>query len=157
MSKGLLVPDELVLELFQQRLSQPDAKNGAIFDGYPRTVAQAEALDQLLAAARPQGRLVVASIEVALPEMIERIVLRRTCEVVDRFTTCATIRRPRRSVAAAAVSSFSATTTPKKWCASATRSTWPRQRRCSSTTRRARCWSEVVNGVGEARRSDERA
>lgn len=79
MSKGLLVPDALVLELFAQRLAQPDAKNGAIFDGYPRTVPQAEALDQLLADA---GRKVdrVASIEVDLPEMIERIVLRRTCE-----------------------------------------------------------------------------
>src|SRR3954447_5672004 len=80
MSKGLLVPDDLVLALFQERLIQPDAKNGAIFDGYPRTVAQAEALDLVLRAA---GRKVdrVASIEVALPEMIERIVHRRTCEV----------------------------------------------------------------------------
>jgi adenylate kinase len=80
MSKGLLVPDEMVLELFEQRLNQPDAKNGAIFDGYPRTVAQAEALDKLLAAS---GRKVdrVASIEVGLSEMIDRIVHRRTCEV----------------------------------------------------------------------------
>src|SRR5690606_33287536 len=77
MSKGLLVPDELVLQLFGQRLAQPDAKNGAIFDGYPRTVPQAEALDELLADA---GRKVdaVVSIEVALPEMIERIVHRRS-------------------------------------------------------------------------------
>ena len=84
MSKGLLVPDELVLELFQQRLGQPDAKNGAIFDGYPRTVPQAEALDQLLGKA---GRKVdvVASIEVGLPEMIERIALRRTCEVCGQI------------------------------------------------------------------------
>src|SRR5690349_16440762 len=51
MSKGLLVPDELVLELIAQRLAQPDAKNGVIFDGYPRTVPQAQALDQLLAQA----------------------------------------------------------------------------------------------------------
>ena len=79
MSKGALVPDALVLELFAQRLAQPDAKNGAIFDGYPRTVAQAEALDALLARA---GRKVdrVASIEVGMPEMIDRIVDRRTCE-----------------------------------------------------------------------------
>lgn len=79
MSKGLLVPDSLVLELFKQRLGQPDAKNGAIFDGYPRTVPQAEALDGLLAEA---GRKVdrVVSIEVALGEMIERIVHRRSCE-----------------------------------------------------------------------------
>lgn len=79
MSKGLLVPDALVLELLRQRLAQPDAKNGVIFDGYPRTVPQAEALDTMLAAA---GRKVdvVASIEVSLAEMIERVVHRRTCE-----------------------------------------------------------------------------
>jgi len=79
MAKGLLVPDGLVLELFAQRVTKPDAKNGVILDGYPRTVAQAEALDQLLG---KLGRKVdrVASIEVGLADMIERIVLRRTCE-----------------------------------------------------------------------------
>jgi len=79
MSKGLLVPDSLVLELFGNRLAQPDAKNGAIFDGYPRTVAQAQSLDELLAKA---GRKVdhVVSLKVNLAEMIERIALRRTCE-----------------------------------------------------------------------------
>lgn len=84
MSKGLLVPDDLVLELIDQRLAQPDAKNGVIFDGYPRTVPQAQALDQLLAKA---GRKIdrVASIEVALPEMIERIVHRRSCEACGQI------------------------------------------------------------------------
>ena len=79
MSKGLLVPDGLVLELLTQRLAQPDAKKGVIFDGYPRTVPQAEALDTMLEAA---GRKVdvVASIEVSLSEMIERVVHRRTCD-----------------------------------------------------------------------------
>lgn len=79
MSKGLLVPDDLVLALFRQRLAQPDAKNGAIFDGYPRTVPQAEALDRVLAEA---GRAVdhVVSLEVPLEEMIERVVHRRSCE-----------------------------------------------------------------------------
>lgn len=79
MSKGLLVPDELVLELFGQRLEKPDAKSGAIFDGYPRTVGQAQALDKVLAA---RGRKIdfVVSMEVALNEMIDRVVLRRTCE-----------------------------------------------------------------------------
>ena len=48
MSAGKLVPDSLVLDLINKRLTQDDAKNGAIFDGYPRTVAQAEALDALL-------------------------------------------------------------------------------------------------------------
>jgi adenylate kinase len=79
MSQGLLVPDELTLTLLKNRLTAPDAKNGAIFDGYPRTVPQAQALDKLLA---DQGRKidVVVSMEVPLSEMIERVVLRRTCE-----------------------------------------------------------------------------
>jgi adenylate kinase len=79
MSQGLLVPDALVLELFEKRLRQPDARNGAILDGYPRTVAQAKALDTLL---ELLGRRIdsVVSIEVSLDEMIERIVHRRTCE-----------------------------------------------------------------------------
>jgi adenylate kinase len=68
-----------VLELIAQRLAEPDAKNGVIFDGYPRTVAQAEALDQLLAKGGRQVD-VVASIEVSLQEMIDRVVYRRVCE-----------------------------------------------------------------------------
>src|SRR5690242_9164796 len=79
MAKGLLVPDEMVLTLIDQRLAQPDAKNGVIFDGYPRTVAQAEALDALLAKSGRQVD-VVASIEVPLQEMIDRVVHRRVCE-----------------------------------------------------------------------------
>jgi adenylate kinase len=79
MSKGLLVPDSLVLELFKQRLNREDAKNGAIFDGYPRTVPQAEALDQILETAKRKVGC-VASIEVPLAEMIERVVYRRSCE-----------------------------------------------------------------------------
>lgn len=79
MSQGLLVPDELTLELLEQRLLKPDATQGAIFDGYPRTVPQAQALDALLA---KQGRKidVVVSMEVPLDEMIERVVHRRSCE-----------------------------------------------------------------------------
>jgi adenylate kinase len=49
MSAGKLVPDSLVLDLIKNRLARADAKNGAIFDGYPRTVEQAEALDLMLA------------------------------------------------------------------------------------------------------------
>ena len=48
MSKGALVPDAMVLELMEKRLRQDDASEGAIFDGYPRTVEQAEALHGLL-------------------------------------------------------------------------------------------------------------
>lgn len=79
MSKGLLVPDELVAELLGNRLSAADAKNGAIFDGYPRTVPQAEALGAILKALGRKVDLVV-SIEVPLAEMIDRAVGRRVCE-----------------------------------------------------------------------------
>lgn len=45
--KGLLVPDEIVIEVVKQRLSQPDCQKGFILDGFPRTLKQAEALDQI--------------------------------------------------------------------------------------------------------------
>jgi adenylate kinase len=79
MTKGLLVPDELVLELLAKRLTQADAAKGALFDGYPRTIPQAEALDKLLATKTRKIDTVI-SIEVSLQEMIDRIVGRRSCE-----------------------------------------------------------------------------
>lgn len=78
MSAGKLVPDNLVLDLIKTRLTEGDAKNGAIFDGYPRTVAQAQALDSLL---HELGRQIdrVVSLEVPLDEIIERVTGRRVC------------------------------------------------------------------------------
>jgi adenylate kinase len=49
MAAGELVSDEIVIGVVADRLDQPDARSGVIFDGFPRTVAQAEALDRLLA------------------------------------------------------------------------------------------------------------
>src|SRR5580658_11043790 len=49
MERGELVSDEIVVELIEQRLPEADAAGGAIFDGFPRTIAQAEALDEMLA------------------------------------------------------------------------------------------------------------
>ena len=46
---GALVPDELIVEVIRERLSQPDAQSGFVLDGFPRTIGQAEALDTLLA------------------------------------------------------------------------------------------------------------
>ena len=78
MSAGKLVPDELVIELMEKRLTQSDAKSGAIFDGYPRTVAQAKSLDALLA---KLGRKVdrVVSMEISLDTIVDRVVGRRVC------------------------------------------------------------------------------
>lgn len=78
MSKGLLVPDELVIELFEGRLGRPDAAGGAIFDGFPRTVPQAEALDAMLA---KSGRQIdrVLSLEVPEGSIVDRISGRRVC------------------------------------------------------------------------------
>lgn len=78
MSAGKLVPDDLVIELIRKRLSQEDAQGGAIFDGFPRTVPQAEALDALLSS---MGRKIerVIALEVPLENIVERVVGRRVC------------------------------------------------------------------------------
>ena len=80
MSQGLLVPDALVIELLRARLSRDDAKKGAIFDGYPRTVDQAKALDAMLA---EMGRGIERVIALEVPEdaIVDRISGRRSCEV----------------------------------------------------------------------------
>ena len=49
MDKGALVPDETVIGIIAERYDQPDCAHGAVFDGFPRTIAQAEALDRMLA------------------------------------------------------------------------------------------------------------
>ena len=78
MEAGELVSDAIVSALIGERLDKPDSAAGAIFDGYPRTAAQADALDGLLEA---RGRTLDYVIELQVDEdaLIERIVGRYTC------------------------------------------------------------------------------
>jgi adenylate kinase len=59
MARGELVPDETVIRIIAERYDQPDCKNGAVFDGFPRTIPQAEALDAMLAERRRKIDLVL--------------------------------------------------------------------------------------------------
>jgi len=72
MARGDLVPDEVVVEIISDRVDEPDCKNGFILDGFPRTVAQAEALEDLL---EKKGMKLDAVVELAVDDMIliERI------------------------------------------------------------------------------------
>lgn len=78
MDKGQLVPDEIVIGLVEERLKQDDCSKGYILDGFPRTVAQAEALDKALAKMGSEIGHVV-SIEVDNKELVKRLTGRRTC------------------------------------------------------------------------------
>jgi adenylate kinase len=65
MSKGELVPDAIIIDVIRERLEKPDAKGGCLFDGFPRTIAQAEALDKMLA---QQKTPLDAVVELQVPE-----------------------------------------------------------------------------------------
>lgn len=65
MDRGLLVPDEIILALIDEVLDSPAARDGLIMDGFPRTVAQAEAVDARLA---QRGRQVDRAISINVPE-----------------------------------------------------------------------------------------
>jgi adenylate kinase len=79
MDQGTLVPDDLVVRLIEERLSQPDAAKGFILDGFPRTLAQAEALREMLERNHTSIDLVLALV-VPDQEIIKRISGRRTCK-----------------------------------------------------------------------------
>lgn len=79
MDKGLLVPDELVVELVADRLMQEDVKNGFMLDGFPRTIFQAEELDKVLSKTGMKIDKVI-NIEVNPEVLIERAVGRRICK-----------------------------------------------------------------------------
>ncbi len=71
MESGQLVPDQVIIGLIQDRLEDPDASNGVLFDGFPRTIPQAEALSEIAEVSA------VIAIEVPDEEIVNRIVGRR--------------------------------------------------------------------------------
>ena len=79
MDQGQLVPDALILELIKGELTKPEAKNGAIFDGFPRTAAQAELVDKVLGA---EGNRLnhILLLDVPEEEMVRRMVGRAAVE-----------------------------------------------------------------------------
>lgn len=78
MDAGQLVSDDIVIAIIDERLDQADTKNGVIFDGFPRTVAQAQALDAMMTR---KGRKLDFAIEIRVPDapIVERITGRFTC------------------------------------------------------------------------------
>ena len=86
MDAGELVPDKLVIDLMNERLSQADTAAGFILDGFPRTAAQAVALDEALGASDRKIDTAL-SIEVDPEVIVKRLGARRTCADCGRITT----------------------------------------------------------------------
>lgn len=78
MDKGELVPDDVICGIVEQRLSKPDCGNGAILDGFPRTIAQAEFLEDTLRKSN-LGDPLVLNIHVDTESLVKRLTGRRTC------------------------------------------------------------------------------
>ena len=78
MERGELVPDELMVGLIEKRIGEPDCAQGFILDGFPRTTAQAEALDVMLASRKTALDRVI-EIQVDEPALVARIVGRFSC------------------------------------------------------------------------------
>jgi len=78
MKKGELVPDDIVIEVVEERLGRPDVEGGFILDGFPRNLAQARALDRIL---KKKGVSIdaVLKIDASTDSIIKRLSLRRSC------------------------------------------------------------------------------
>ena len=98
MSRGELVPDSVVLGLIADRLDAPDCEMGCLFDGFPRTVQQAEALDQVLSKRGTPLDLVLA-LDVDETELYDRLIQRGRLDdrpevIQERFKTYVAQTRP---------------------------------------------------------------
>ncbi len=80
---GQLVPDDVTIRMIGDRLKQPDCQNGALLDGFPRTIAQAQALDDLLQKMNARVNSVV-SLDVPAEVLIERLSGRWSCPTCGR-------------------------------------------------------------------------
>jgi len=80
MDRGELVDDETMIAIVRDRLLRPDAKNGFVLDGFPRTVNQAEALDAIVQE-RDNGPLIIIDVVVPEQELVRRLASRRICEM----------------------------------------------------------------------------
>ncbi|MFA4973589.1 MAG: adenylate kinase [bacterium] len=78
MESGALVPDDVIVGIMRQRLSGSDCSKGYVLDGFPRTVAQGEALDRMLFETK-QGLLAAINLDVPDDEVVRRIAGRRQC------------------------------------------------------------------------------
>ena len=82
MDAGKLVPDDVIIGVVQERLAEPDAAGGFLLDGFPRTIPQGQALDEML---QKIGRdVIVAGIEVPEDELLRRLSGRWTCPKCQR-------------------------------------------------------------------------
>jgi len=101
MDRGELVPDALMIDIIKDRLQKLDAKNGFILDGFPRTVAQAEALDATLDTQLGRRVDAVIYLRVSRQVLIDRLSHRyscRTCDAVYNFTPKPALEAPRCTV-----------------------------------------------------------
>jgi adenylate kinase len=84
MDKGELVPDTVVLGMVEERIKQDDCKKGFILDGFPRNVAQAEALDKMLASLN-MPLTAALSVDVPFEDLMKRLTGRRTCKACGQM------------------------------------------------------------------------
>ena len=92
-SKGELVPDEITVPMVEDRLTWEDAVNGVISDGFPRTISQAEKLDEIL---EKKGKKIDLVVNLVTPkdEIIDRMLTRRVCTNQDCKATYNTKLHP---------------------------------------------------------------